>query len=195
MNVIRRMAAPTMGSGDRLFCPASCTLDIEEKYRFTLERRWAVGPAGLHPSLRAADLALFVMLNPSTADALKDDATIRRCTGFVKSWGLVGFDVVNLFALRATDPKKLVDIYGAGSEMAYDTMLNNGFLLDAGRQKYAVTIFAWGANGALNYRDRVVAGFFNNVMPQVFGTTKVGQPLHPLRLAKTTKLIPYRKAL
>jgi hypothetical protein len=62
-------------------------------YRYRLSRTWADGK-------RCA----FVMLNPSTADGMKDDPTIRRCTGFAQTLGFGGYTVVNLFALRATDP-------------------------------------------------------------------------------------------
>ena len=49
--------------------------------------------------------ALFIMLNPSTADASEDDPTIRRCRGFAKSWECAGLTVANLYALRSTNPK------------------------------------------------------------------------------------------
>lgn len=51
---------------------------------------------------------MFIMLNPSTADAYEDDATIRRCIGFAKAWNYGGIVVCNQFAYRATDPKQLL---------------------------------------------------------------------------------------
>ena len=66
-------------------------------YRYLLTRRFGPGKK----------LATFVMLNPSTADAERDDATIRKCVGFARSWGCAGLQVVNLFAFRATDPTDL----------------------------------------------------------------------------------------
>jgi hypothetical protein len=63
------------------------------KYRYALMRMWDDKP-----------LMMFCMLNPSTADATKDDPTIRRCIGFAKDRGYGGIYVVNLMAYRATDP-------------------------------------------------------------------------------------------
>ena len=53
---------------------------------------------------------MFIMLNPSTADADIDDPTIRRCVAFAKSWGYGGILVGNLFAYRATEPKTLLTV-------------------------------------------------------------------------------------
>ncbi len=58
-------------------------------------------------AIGAPVVALFVvwvMLNPSTADHVHDDPTIRRCMGFARAWGYGGIAVVNLYAWRATDP-------------------------------------------------------------------------------------------
>lgn len=67
------------------------------QYRYMLSRTWSP----------AAPRALFVLLNPSTADATIDDPTVRRCIGFAHAWGCGGLNIVNVFALRATDPREL----------------------------------------------------------------------------------------
>jgi hypothetical protein len=51
--------------------------------------------------------AVFIMLNPSTADAMTDEPTIRRCIGFARCRGCGQLLVLNLFAFRATDPADL----------------------------------------------------------------------------------------
>lgn len=67
-------------------------------YRYRLWRRWADGGA-----------MCFVMLNPSTADAEEDDATIRKCIGFARRLEYAAIEVVNLYGWRATDPTELND--------------------------------------------------------------------------------------
>lgn len=74
----------------------SAVLSDDGQYRCQLERTWGFG-----------DAVTFVMLNPSTADARKDDPTIRRCLSYARSWGYDGIRVVNLYALRSSDPKML----------------------------------------------------------------------------------------
>lgn len=79
------------------YTEASAVISGCRLFRYQLTRAWGDGP-------RCA----FVMLNPSTADGAEDDPTIRRCTGFAKSFGFDGYLVVNLFALRATDPNDML---------------------------------------------------------------------------------------
>src|SRR5438105_288943 len=67
------------------------------RYRYSLTREWD----------RRGDQACWIMLNPSIANAERDDPTIRRCIGFARRWGLGGIVVVNLFGLVATYPIEL----------------------------------------------------------------------------------------
>jgi len=118
--------------------------------------------------------ALFCMLNPSTADATVDDPTIRRCRGFAKDWFCNGFTVVNLYALRATDPRELwkhPDPVGPA---------NDGWLKSLAHE-YGDVVCAWGAN-AREDRVRHVVGLFLSVGARLWhlGLTKAGAPRHPL---------------
>jgi len=79
------------GDGSAVLSPCS-------RYRYLLGRR-------LHAPHRR--VVMFLMLNPSTADAIQDDATVRRCIGFAHDWGYEVLLVANLFAYRATDPSDL----------------------------------------------------------------------------------------
>ena len=83
--------------------------------------------------------ALFVMLNPSTADAKIDDPTIRRCRGFAKRWNCNGLNVINLYALRATDPKQL---WKSDDPVGKD----NDYWLRKISSEYLDVICGWGDN-------------------------------------------------
>ena len=72
------------------------------RYRYTLRRAWDAGPSH-------SGTVCWVMRNPSTADADKLDPTLRRCRGFTLGWGFAAMSVVNLYALRSTDPRGLWD--------------------------------------------------------------------------------------
>lgn len=142
-------------------------------YRYELGRRWARGPS-----------VLFIMLNPSTADATQDDPTIRRCIGFAKSWQMGALGVVNLFALRATDPAAL--------RTAPDPVgpLNDDAIHDA-IVSSRVVVAAWGAHAMAAERAAVVAEMAANASRPLccLGTTKAGHPRHPLYLRRDATLI------
>ena len=66
-------------------------------YRYRLER--STGLAG--------KVTAGIMVNPSTADALTDDHTIRKWNGFAARLGVSRFIIGNKFAFRATDIRQL----------------------------------------------------------------------------------------
>jgi len=127
---------------------------------------------------------VFVMLNPSTADAEQDDPTIRRCAGFARAWGFGGMTVVNLFAFRATDPARL---RRARDPVGRD---NDHHIATAARGA-GMVVLAWGVHGALDGRDRVVAALLADVRPRCLGTTRGGYPRHPLYLPAATRSRPF----
>src|SRR4051812_26865304 len=99
------------------------------RYRYLLTRQVGPGPRA----------ATFIMLNPSTADATKDDPTIRRCIGFARQWGCGRLSVLNLFAFRATDPaamKRADDPVGPENKDWFERILT-----DAGEGR---VVCGWG---------------------------------------------------
>lgn len=79
----------------------SCAVLSEcQNYRYLLTRIWDT----------SKPLVMFIMLNPSIADGLDNDPTIRRCINFAKSWGFGGILVCNLFGLRSTQPQKILEV-------------------------------------------------------------------------------------
>lgn len=145
---------------------------IDGDYRYWLTRTWDA----------AAEPMTWIMLNPSTADAETDDPTIRRCIGFAKAWGFGSFRVVNLFALRSTDPAALrshPDPIGPK---------NDEYLRDA-TADVSLTVAAWGNHGAFLGRGYAVAASIPRL--HVLNMTKEGQPAHPLYLPKTREPMPW----
>lgn len=144
-------------------------LSADGLYRYGLWRRW--GP--LHKPW-----AMFIGLNPSTADANDDDPTIRRCVGFARDWGYEGLLMANLFAFRATEP---ADMKAAADPVGYD----NDVLLQHYARMAGVVVAAWGTNGMHLNRDAAV----RKLVPDLhyLRLTKHGFPEHPLYLPAELK--------
>lgn len=124
----------------------------------------------------------FIMLNPSTADEINDDPTIRRCVGYTKKWGYSKLVVTNLYAIRATDPSILRYMFDPiGPE-------NNEYI-----KKYALLsnkiICAWGNYGV--ERGKEVMRILHGLPLYALGVTNKGQPVHPLYQRLDTKPILY----
>lgn len=147
---------------ERIHCDA--TFSADRRYRYTLSRLWSLMPPYL----------VVVGLNPSTADENADDPTIRRCIGFAKREGLYGLIMVNLFALRSTDPKALLrDPHPIGADN--DAVLRQ----QTDRRDGSKVLCAWGAHPAAVERARSI---YPTLGPLLYclGTTKDGHPRHPL---------------
>jgi hypothetical protein len=74
-------------------------------YRYTVSR-YAIKQQKMFRTT-PPKVCAFIMLNPSVADELRNDPTIRRCIGFCRDWCYDIFLGGNLFAFRATDPKAM----------------------------------------------------------------------------------------
>lgn len=152
-------------------------------YRYWLSRTWD----------DALPVVCWIMLNPSTADASKDDPTIRRVTAFSRAWGFGGFVVVNLFALRATDPRQLLraeyPIASPDHLMKFCENMNDFWILRQAMSRRVIV--AWGAGGALNRRDREVMDLLKGRKVECIGTTAARHPRHPLYLPATATPVPF----
>jgi hypothetical protein len=147
----------------------------DRRYRYRLWRRWD----------RSRPVVTFVMLNPSTADERRDDPTIRRCIGFARRWGFGGAEVVNLFALRATDPRELRTVRDpVGPE--------NDRHIRRAIARAALVVLAWGTHGAVAQRARAVGLVASPRRPRCLGWTRSGEPRHPLYLPAGAAPVPAR---
>jgi len=143
-------------------------LDPTGTYRYLLARQWRESSKGP---------LLFIMLNPSTADADVDDPTIRRCINFAIKWGYGRIEVVNIFALRSTDPAKLHDaVDPIGPE-------NKRFILEAAARAGKI-VAAWGVHGEIHDRGLRVLELLKEYNIYCLGVTKHQRPKHPLYLKK-----------
>jgi hypothetical protein len=148
-------------------------------YRYTLRRRW-------EPALFARGFVLWIMLNPSTADAVDDDATIRKCIGFTQRWKYGWLEVANLFALRSRNPAALAATdYPIGPENdAHLARLIN---------EASVVMVGWGDSGpakltaarAEHIRQLVV---LTKKVAWCLGKTATGAPKHPSRPGYATAI-------
>jgi hypothetical protein len=173
-------------------------LSDDRVYRYRLWRVWDKTRRGV----------TWIMLNPSTADARTDDATVIRCRNFARSWGYGRIDVLNLFALRATDPRELwrhdID-YAVGPQTDEYLLLHlaeRGPMLthtnNHGRPHDDILVCAWGQNVRRTHQHRTQhvlrmlngAGAFTHRVGE--STTKEGQPPHPLRLRTTLQPVLFR---
>jgi hypothetical protein len=164
----------------------SAVISWDGKYRYHLQR--TIGQGGGKP-------ATFIMLNPSTADAEVDDATIRKCVGFCQHWGCGELRVVNLFAVRTTDP---ADMKFADDPVGPD---NHEWLRHAvdvtvnpfDRAMRGPLICAWGVHGAFMGQDEIVLDWIAMLCePMCLGVTRDGQPKHSLYVTYSAKLRPFK---
>ena len=143
----------------------------DRKYRYLLGRRVGAGER----------LLLFIMLNPSTADAARDDPTIRRCRAIAARWGFGRFEAVNLFAYRAAQPRVL---FAAAAPVG---PRNDAFIIDAVARADAV-LLAWGSHAARPAHRPRAAAAMRMAMPETpkrkplyrLGFTALNEPRHPL---------------
>lgn len=156
----------------------------DRKHRYRLWRNWSDAEG------RARRVACWIMLNPSTADEMVLDPTIRRCVSFSKAWGYGGIEIVNVFGLRSTNPaglKAVQDPVGPYNDLAIVEV--------ASRADVGVVVAAWGVHARQRGREKQVTGMLleKRVDVRHLGpANKDGSPRHPLYVKGTTLPVPYR---
>lgn len=137
-------------------------------YRYMLGRRWD----------HSLPECVFIMLNPSTADASQDDPTIRRCISFAKSFGCGSLLVGNLYAFRATYPR---DLFRSDEPTGGER--NDAALIKL-LARSSVTVAGWGYRAKAK-RVAEVLRLPGADQLTALATTKYGAPRHPLFLPGT----------
>lgn len=165
---------------------ATALLSPDRVYRYALTRRWAAG-----------SWCAWVLLNPSTADACLDDATITRCVGYSTRWGHAGMIVINLFGLRATVPTVLSthpDPVGPDNDAVIRAALSDPRACGVGVARIGRVIVGWGENGTRRGRDAAVLDMIAAAghAPMCLARNIGGTPRHPGRMAND--LVPFAYA-
>nr|WP_294516567.1 DUF1643 domain-containing protein [uncultured Rhodopila sp.] len=152
----------------------SATLSPCGTYRYSLTRRWAAsGP-----------IDCWICLNPSTADAERNDPSLTKMCGFSRRWGAAGLVLVNAFALRATNP---ADMLAAANPVGPD---NDAAILEAVKGARHV-ILGWGCHGKHRRRDAAVLDLLAGVVPKALLVNKDGTPGHPLYISGNATPKPF----
>lgn len=116
-------------------------------------------------------VAMFVCLNPSTADETKNDPTVSRCIKYAKKWGYGGMIMSNIFAFRATDPDNMK---AAADPVGPE---NDEWLIKLSKESN-ILIAAWGNHGEFMERGKQVLKMFDSLHSLAINGT--GHPKHPL---------------
>jgi hypothetical protein len=152
-----------------------------------------IGPAEpLLAIARAVRMILWIMLNPSTADASEDDPTLRTITAFSEIWGYNRLMVGNLYAYRTPFPREMFRAAKAGVDVVGPE--NNTFLtqmVERVRASGGRVMAAWGGNAKIA-RVQEVASLVGEM--HCLRTNSDGSPVHPLFQPHTLVPVPWRIA-
>lgn len=149
-------------------------------YRYTLRRPYL---QDLFDSREKYRVCAFLLLNPSTATETEDDPTIRRCIGFARRWGFAELVIINVYALRSTDPAglwKVDDPVGPGNDAAIAEV--------AARAERIVC--GWGKHARTERIERV-AELLAGRDTYALAVNQDGSPKHPLYIPAATEPQPY----
>lgn len=132
-------------------------------YRYVLSRSWD----------NSKEKVMFICLNPSSADEIEDDKTVRKCINYAKLWNYGGIYLTNLFAYRTTDVRNLFTVDNPlGIE-------NDKYILDIAN-KVNTIIVAWGNSGVYLNRSSEVLKLLENYKLYCLDINKTKEPAHPL---------------
>lgn len=151
------------------------TFSPDRFFRYSLYRIWN----------ESCPQLTYVLLNPSKADEVADDPTIKRCVVRAMNRGFGGIEVVNLFAMRSTYPYSLAtapDPIGPENNLA----------IIHGVQRAELVICGWGKTGKLRDRGEIVLSLIRSAgrIPHALKLNADGSPQHPLYLSYSLQPFP-----
>jgi hypothetical protein len=150
-------------------------------YRYTLTRNWSEGPC-----------IGWLLFNPSVATAELNDHTIRKTIGFSKRWGFGRLIILNLYAVRNTDPRAVTRM----GVSAIGPMNDYWILKSIGQASELVC--AWGCaqhapeiDSRIDYLLTSIRDKFPDAPMRCLGYRKDGHPRHPLMIGYDTERVEF----
>jgi len=159
-------------------------------YRYTLRRIWWTDlTVARRSGVVTPAVVVWVLLNPSTADATRNDPTIRRCLGYAKAWGFDELAIVNAYAWRSTKPRGLwsPECTAAGGPVGVD----NDAAITAACTSAELVVCGWGRHLQPARRGEL-ARLLADMKLTALATNGDGSPSHPLRLPSSLQPQPFK---
>jgi hypothetical protein len=150
------------------FIHASAEFSPDRQWRYALHRVWDWDKP----------TCTFIGLNPSIANEVQLDPTVRRCIGFAQRWGCGQLYMLNAFAFVSGDPKRMLNAWHPISDPTQPYRNDNVLLFTARRSH--IVIAAWSGMVTHRSRDHELRRLLTDCPLEVLGWTKDGYPRHPL---------------
>lgn len=147
-----------------------------QQYRYQLREVWD----------RGKPLVLWMLMNPSVACTEYSDPTLRKTGKFARSWGYGGQLVGNVYAYRATDKTRLLEVSDPIGPM------NDQMILRMADQA-AIIVLAYGQPPkVLRHRGLQVTSLLSNHPGLSYlRLAKDGTPVHPLYMPSSLYPKPF----
>lgn len=142
------------------------------RFRYELHRIWD----------KEKPLAMFIGLNPSTANEIEPDPTIGRVEEFSRRWGFGGFYMMNLFAFVTAYPEELTNPYA-------NTIENDSWLYNIAKSCSTI-YYVWGNFKFARERSKEILEKFPGGYAIIIN--KNGSPRHPLYIKGDTIPVKYK---
>lgn len=132
---------------------------------------------------------MIIMLNPSMANHVKNDPTVRRMIGFALRDGFNVLDVHNLYTIISSKPKILINSKKKVVGLPWKSQLVKGL------QQAHFVIVGWGHQTfAFDRIEEVLNVIKDNYSRPIFclGMTNLGDPRHPLYISGDQPFVEYK---
>lgn len=159
--------------------------DLARLYRYFLSIVWDA----------TLPILVAVMLNPSTADHLKNDPTVERVCRRGRRMGMGGVIILNAFAWRET--KRLLMLKTEDPVGPMNDSYIMEVLLQAASQPGWVVMVGWGIEGGHNGRSARMARLLTMAGVEACCLKYLGngEPGHPLYIGYDVELKPWPRVL